>query len=1451
MVNVGNGNVLVQADDVDIHERGIDLAFRRTYNSLSQHNWSNSDTSVVSNFGNGWTNTFDAHIAYYTSGGTSYLSVYDIDGARYDYVGYNNTWVAPPGMQGTSIGLIDNCHYQWTKKNGTAYVFYPPDYSARGCTPSGSGLNGRVAEIIGRNSNNYVTFTYGWQNGIVDSKYLGSISVMHQDGQQLTLGFTLTDGQTPCNGSGPCELRTLMRPDGQQIVYSYDGSGNLTQVNFPGNNVASQLWETFGYTTGSRMSTISSPRYAYSYSQTGGNPTEGSTTNFVYFGTSGQLQYMQRQGVVNFAPADGTGLTLQPGIATGVQPYYQLNFSGYAATPACTSGLSGATAVITNSGASSTTSVTDSDGRSTLWTVDGCWRLTQTQEFTGPSASLIRSQGWDNENDLIASTDYRGNETDYAYDANGNVTKVGLPLVGTFRPTSVYSYDPHNNVTAYCDPVESNSIGQNWSTNPGITGDSLCPSQSGAQRFTWSTSASSIFGFLTDMYTAAYDGAGNGYHTHFTYDSSRQGGNDYGLPTTVAGDSFTQQNQTTVAPTQNFNYDTYGRLTCYAKSVEASGTIDWWRLTYDNLNRTTAVAEPDDSSLAATVSCPNSASPGIASSHIVSTTTYYADGAVASTQSPSEYAASVSTTYTYDADGNQSSKTAHYNCTVSSCTAGTTTNWYDGEDRLVEVKYPHDTSDYYSFDWLTRYLYDLTKGGTVSFGATGAFKAYGDLYETQEYLPTTPYSGWTALKGTAYDAMDRAVTEYSYVHTAEPATLQHTTLAYDTTSATYGYLSTKTDALGQTATYSYDADGHVSNVTYGGDGGVTPAETTTYDADGRVIDVQSSAFSSPLQYQYDTDGKLKQAIEPSGLPSAATLNYSYYPNGWRKQTSATASGLAQSATWQYDYDAAGRTSLEQVTYGGTTAQVTRQYTPTGRMTTMANNSGSAARQVTYDVYGRIATDSGGPGAPYGAFKYDDEGEVTSYNGFSTTVTQLYNVRGELTQQSFANFTPGCGVPQGNLEWEGVRQKGADGYMVPLTWGADDTSGSTCSWSPHNASWDVLTGVTTAGDTTTTTYDAAGRESGGTIQWDNIWNCGDTQCEDSGNGSNTRQYDAENHLIGQTYSNWQTYSGSVTCPSDWTGGSGMGYMKVNIGLSYKWGPNGHVVEAGNTHTGSMLYETLHWDGDEVLFTTNGAGTVDDLKLDGDADILLSGGTASTSFTQRDFSGATGDPPNASRELCADTSTAPISQPGPDGISDGYNIFQGVRNYDPAVGTWSTPDAYEGEVSDPMSQHAYMWNRNNSFLYEDPSGYLSIGDVAKGIYNFVVGDDISTLRDNHASAGAKIVAAASIASNFLAPEIKTGGLAVKAIVKGGLQISEHAAIRGAQRGITSRMMQAAVDHGSAHFDTMNGTVNHILETAGGNSLVVGRNPITNTITSAMIDKRAPAKLIGKRLASGRYQ
>lgn len=42
---------------------------------------------------------------------------------------------------------------------------------------------------------------------------------------------------------------------------------------------------------------------------------------------------------------------------------------------------------------------------------------------------------------------------------------------------------------------------------------------------------------------------------------------------------------------------------------------------------------------------------------------------------------------------------------------------------------------------------------------------------------------------------------------------------------------------------------------------------------------------------------------------------------------------------------------------------------------------------------------------------------------------------------------------------------------------------------------------------------------------------------------------------------------------------------------------------------------------------------------------------------------------------------------------YWVGMGVFDFGQPVGEWTTPDAYAGELDDPMSQASYMWNRNN--------------------------------------------------------------------------------------------------------------------------------------------------------------
>src|SRR5450755_250742 len=74
--NITTGNLLVQAGDMSTPHKGIALTFLRSYNSFSQHDNANTDGSVPSNYGNGWTNTFDAHVAYNDLNGGQGISVF-------------------------------------------------------------------------------------------------------------------------------------------------------------------------------------------------------------------------------------------------------------------------------------------------------------------------------------------------------------------------------------------------------------------------------------------------------------------------------------------------------------------------------------------------------------------------------------------------------------------------------------------------------------------------------------------------------------------------------------------------------------------------------------------------------------------------------------------------------------------------------------------------------------------------------------------------------------------------------------------------------------------------------------------------------------------------------------------------------------------------------------------------------------------------------------------------------------------------------------------------------------------------------------------------------------------------------------------------------------------------------------------------------------------------------
>ncbi|HET9392186.1 MAG TPA: DUF6531 domain-containing protein [Candidatus Rubrimentiphilum sp.] len=1323
MVNVANGNLVVETTDVDVHERGVNLTFQRNYNSLSLRNWnangqSDDGAPTPSTYGSGWTNTFDTHLAGNSSGG---ISVFDADGARYDYTPNGTGCLTAPAGVHTTLCFDGGCGYLWGKKDGTVYYYWTP-WLATNCLggrPDLAAYSGRLYMIFGRNNNNWIRLTYSWAGGDSSTtSNLTQIVAQHENGQALTLSFGSLNGKIL--------LSSITRPDNQQIIYQYapnpggsNAYSNLEEVDLPGNN-AGTIHQQYGYYSDTGlMYWANSPRWF------GSGAGEGSFTIFYYDG-SARISAVDLYGWGNFTPADGTGAVLQSNYPNqyGTIRYLTLSYS------------------------SGETQFTDLDGHATNWFFDTLGRVTQTQSWTG-SLWLISSATWNSDNAPTEMVDQRGNASDYAYDSNGNIIAAALPAVstsqGTFRPTSLYSYDRTNNannIVAYCDATRTHALGQDWAGSPGSS-DSLCPNQAGATRYSWDYSdGAEPFGRITSSFTPL------GYHRSFSYDSGAQGG-DFGLPTAQTGDCVSQNDGTNRCPSQTYSYDGLGNLTSHNKG---NGT---WTSTFDAMNQPVSTTDPDG---------------------VTIRTCYYSNGQISARQSALQYqmdggtvCGSHSVAFTYDFNGNEKTETHHFGNV-----AATTTKWYDGVDRLVEVKQPQDPQDVYQNAWITRYLYDLSQGGTVSFtnGTTQYYAAHGSLFKTQELLAATSTWYWGLaqlnnnafqdIKGTARDALDRVVSRYG----------PNETFTYDSSPGTYGALAQHCNALNVCGNVSYDNAGQTIQVSF--TDGSTPSATAMYDPNGRAVSLTSSVFGAQ-SYSFDADGRETQSVEPSGggVTSPATITYHYYADGRRSSLDVSSSGLSQANLLSYSYRADGKLQQQQINLSSNAivgnSAINMTYSNGGRIV-QRSESGPAANPtpttVSYDINNGSNTGTvtalNYPAVNVSGFSYDAEGDLLSYqdsivNVGASTRSFAYTDRHEEQMDSRSN------VPAGT----NANANFANGVMVAgtynqneLSWNA--TGGTATGWdNPSNSE---------TGNSTAFGYDTAGRQ---TSRDDTIYRFGNPFSYVS-----TRQYDAENRII----------SGSQQ-----TRGLGLAGT-YNTLTADQWGPNGHPILIGSTprvsnatpSTSQLAYDTLHWDGGRLLFTTNSQGQVDDIKLAAGGDVTpLDAGYSGLTFWDRlagsvafchNATGAAGNDASSTthtangctlvggQSMQQPTSIAwssaglaggvgqghILGMPGTDGLSDGTGILQGVRLYDPQLGGWTTPDAFQGRLDSPITQKSYVWNNDNSLAFSDPSGNDPAGETFWGTVGGTVGFIL----------GAVAVVAVCVLIVAAAPEV----LAAVAVVAG---------------------------------------------------------------------------------------
>jgi YD repeat-containing protein len=1303
---------------------------------------------------------------------------------------------------------------------------------------------------------------------------INTISATTESGLNATLAFADVNGRRL--------LQTLTYPDvATTVQYAYDANGNLTTVSHPPNNAAgTRPIQYFGYQTVGADSVLlwaSSPRW-----DAGPCCIDGAYLYFGFAGTSAAtstVYYIIHEGFANPTIPDGVSAgAIQPAFASGYTNFLTEYYGTGVTTP----------------------TFRDTDGHYTNWVVDGLGRPTQTQECTATTGTwtctgtyLTTNETWDANNNLTSEMDPRGYQADYAYDAMGNAVAVAQPMVtvsqGTFRPTSLFSYDSFNNITAYCDPDATHALSSDWTSPP--SGDSLCPITSLlAARFIWSTdptqsgnaSASPSyepFGELLAKIEPGTPAAPAGYRVNYTYDPSRQGGTDYGLPTTVAAAaSISQADGTQRQPSQNFWYDNNGWLGCYNKG---SGL---WVLGYDVLGRVTTTADPDDS----TNNGICNKTSGMTGWNTASTIARFPDGSVSSMQSPSQRAAGISSTLTYDLDGNVSTETHHFGCTsVSSCTAGVTSKWYDGADRLVEVSLPYDAYDIQGYPMLTRYVYDLSQSGTTPYQGLG-LRGYGNLVKTQEFLSGTvitpftyqtastfgqlpPSTGtWTDIRATSFDGLDRALSAYEAAFASQPKIAN----SYDGAppgggAAQLGLLSSVALATNETKQYTYDPLGHLTDTSYLNDNGATSPAHVRYDASGRVVSRGTDALGNEI-LQYDAAGELTTAAKPPSLGSA-TIGYDYYSDGARRDLNFSSPVYTAALLYQYSYRSDGHRSSLTLNNG---TGFTWAYTPAGRLQVQTDpltgraispdnyfTRGKSLTQwphypssVTYvpetysfDSYGRAT----GVTLPAGVFSqsvsgFDLDDGVTGLSALSvqapTNVTMVTCATSNVRNEKLPTYRGSCAGRFYNGATFALQQTGLG--LTP--WTIDARAGMLKSWVGPMGPTDVSSGQFA--------YDASGRLTADTEQLNRAWRSGDPSMPGNvvySTGTRTKSYDAENRLRSQ-----QTSPAAPPTIPSWGESILGGYWNDESQPSgdeiqaVDYAADSHPArfaitqtpDAGTSATPGALFWL--WDGSDLLaqcgyWSPQAQCATYGFSVEGLANYTPSNGY--TSVQDRDLSGQV----VASHDAMSFSGMKPIGRnsrtyfypglwasaapnsasletagglPGPatilagskiaiDGWTFDNNTWQGVRTYDASVGQWNTPDAFAGNVHDPMSQKPYMWNRNNPYAYSDPSGFAyepacdavcsergsRLGAL---IWNFLFGDDIKTVMSAGAPIGARALAAASLASTVVDAPVKGIFKGLGIAEKAFAGFTEHGAAqflaRDGGRGVSTDALRDALTH-----------------------------------------------------------
>ncbi|RFA13702.1 hypothetical protein B7R21_07665 [Subtercola boreus] len=1249
----------------------------------------------------------------------------------YDAAG-NLTGITYPGSGGPGTSprtfTYDAAHRLLTATDPLGVTYLRNTYDAEG----------RVTKQLDA-QNNTRTFAYNVTPGGGTTTYTdneGRASVFAYDAAHRVTSVTDAEGGTKRYAYDAANNVTAYTDEaGNRCAYTYDAGGNVTKIVAP-----DAATTQYTYTLSGRVASVTDQ---------GGPGGSARTTTYDVD-----------------ARGDVTGIHLPDGSA--VSNTYDAGGNLLSSTAP-----GGRKTQYAYDGQGHLTRVTDPNIHQTTYVYNGAGQVTSSTDPVGATSSYR----YDAAGNLAAVTDPVGGVTAYAYDGNGHVLTETDPAGGV----TSYSWDalfrlatvtaPGGGTTTYAYNREDALTG---TTNPVGAKTAFA-----LDRLDRATSVTDPNG---GVWKRAYDPLGQvtqatdaaGAFSRQTFDTAGR--------VTASTDPLGNTSRTT--------YDPLGRV--IARTDPAGNTTSY---AYDLLGRTTAITNPAGDRTTYRYDAAGNVASTTDPAGCTTRFSYDAAGNIRTATDPT----GATVTYTYDAadrltsatDALGRTSTARYDprglVTAATNPLGAVTSYsYDADARPTAVTDANGHTQTRAYtpagavasaaDALgntTRYGYDPAGRQTTLTNPLGAVTRYaydpaGQLTSVVENATSDPASTATAnvTSRYRYDSIGNLAsstdpnghaTSFTYDPNSRPLT--ETNAAGNTSRYGYdnlGELTSSTDAAGRVTRNSYDSLGELQNTTYADGSGTAfaydkagqPIAMTdsigvtgwTYDPAGRVLS-QTDASGARVGYTYDASGGLTDLT----LPTGDRIGYTYDKAG---------RPVAQSSPWgslSYGWDAAGNLASEYRSTGLTTAYA---YDAANRVTSIRNQlpapgppsppapgpapapapaspgSGGPADLDPSDYLSHHTTPTPpNPVADGGtlsfAYAYDANSDVTSATrtiaaGLSTTATPAQQ---QSTTKQYS-YDP-LGRLTGSTSTDGASAR----------YGYDPAGNRTSAASTPPALPAAGPGSGTAAPTSATSQTAT-------------FNALNQLTATTGTSPSTYAYDANGQRTASTTS-------GVTTAYTWSDAGRMtGTTRDGRQTSYAYDGLGRQQSATDTTPLGSQTTTSVWSGTSLVQQTNPASGTTSQVLDARGSVALQASTLQTADTGTRWNlldrlgsvaaqavggsvtqlAAYDDFGGASFETSGWNAVAGFGGQPADPTSGLSSYFS--RQYDPSTGSWLSPDAARGLLTDPQSLHRYAFVTNNPTTMADRLGFRPYNPTGIGVQNMGGGNYSSTGYPSYAPARAAV-------------------------------------------------------------------------------------------------------------------